>query len=208
MRAFWLVGVPVFVLFGSLAACDASPLEVNGPLLAAEPDLQFVRVSEAAPPLLDEVVTFWAVRGEERSVQIRYLQNGGYEGGLCLEFTVPAAGLLRGPDGAVFAAGDSVQITVRVLDSQRFYFEFEPAGLQFAPEHPAELRVIYRWADRDFDGDGVIDGPELGYWERFGFWRQEQPGEPWAQIETRRTESLYEAVTLVRGFTRYALASN
>jgi hypothetical protein len=208
MRASLYVTARLIALLGLVAGCDGSPLAVNGPLLAVEPDLHFVRVAEDAPPLLDTVVTFWAVRGQERSVEIRYLQNGGYEGGLCLQFTVPAAGLWREPGGSVVGMGDSVEITVRVLDTERFYFEFEPAGLKFDPAHPAKLRVNYRWADRDFDGDGMVDAAELGYWEGFGFWRQEQPGEPWAQSETRRTESMYDAVTLVSGFTRYALASN
>lgn len=62
-------------------------------------------------------------------------------------------------------------ITIRLVDPSRFMFEFEPAGLKFDPERPAELEVSYARADPDFDDDGVEDDKL-----EFDFWRQEREG--------------------------------
>src|SRR5206468_1337140 len=74
-----------------------------------------------------------------------------------LRFEVPNDGLYRKPDGTAFAAGDSIQITVTVVDTKQFRFDFQPSGLQFNPNDPARLKVEYHYADPDFNGDGSVD---------------------------------------------------
>jgi hypothetical protein len=182
------------------AACDnpASSRRVS------EDRLTFVRAADNAPPLDSLVVHVWAKAGEGRQRQIRYVKVGGYEGDICLEFKIPTDGLWKRPDGSVVQPGDSVLITITVLDPRLFNFRFEPAGLQFRSDHPAELRVSYKWANRDFNGDGVVNGADANF--GFGFWKQEVDGGDWTQIGTVKDSNVEELRANIRGFTRYAIA--
>ncbi|MBV9772744.1 MAG: hypothetical protein JO040_02265 [Gemmatimonadetes bacterium] len=174
----------------------------------AEDRLTFIRAAADAPPLSAQSVTLWAKPGATRRATISYVGVPHYQHDLCMEFTVPAGALVRRPDGTPVQAGDSVQITVRVVDAARFIFQFEPSGLRFAAGNPAKLRVSYWWADRDYNGDGVVDRLDTGISDRFGLWRQEREGEPWSRLQTSRFADVQEVTTDVPGFTRYAVASN
>lgn len=191
---------PVLALL--IAGCSDTPVEPQ-PDALPESELTFVRFSANAPPPADSVVSFWAVRGEDREIAIRLQPaEGESEGEEFLEFEVSGQSLARYPDGTAFELGDSVLITIRLVDPSRFMFEFEPAGLKFDPERPAELEVSYARADPDFDDDGVADD-EL----EFQFWRQEREGELWFRMGTVIIEDLSEVEAAIHGFTRYALAS-
>lgn len=173
------------------------------PLPDALPEsaLTFLRFAAAAPPPADTVVSFWALRGEDRGVRIRFQPEPGEdEGEEFLDFEVSGQSLFRDPDGRAFVRGDSVLITIHLVDPARFVFQFEPAGLQFDPDHPAELEVSYAHADPDVDRDGA----DL----EFGFWRQEREGDLWYRMGTVFIEDLSEVEAAIRGFTRYALASS
>lgn len=173
-----------------------------------EDQLTFIRAAADAPPLDALTVTLWARSGETRRAAIRYVGVPHYQHDLCMEFTVPSGALVRREDGTPVQPGDSVRITVRVVDAARFVFQFEPAGLRFADGNPAKLRVSYWWADRDYNGDGVVDSRDSRIAERFGLWRQEREGESWQRLRTTRFADLQEVTTDVPGFTRYAVASN
>jgi hypothetical protein len=201
----------VAVLVLSAAGCTG-PLDtdLSEPRQTSVPeeDLIFLRFAQDAPPLADTVVSFWARADRNREVEIRYLPHGDYRGGTCLYFKVPGNSLLRHPDGRLVQQGDSVLITIRIVRTTHLNFEFSPAGLQFDPNRPAELRVFYDWVDRDYNGDGRIDEEDERIHQRFGFWRQEQVGEPWSSKLTQRDANSKRARMYVTGFTRYALASN
>lgn len=190
-----------------LAACDG-----GGPTLPPpvdETELTFVRFAEGTPPLETSSVSFWAVRGRDREGVIRYAAAPGEEEGEAfLAFEVPGGSLLRRADGSAFAPGDSVRITIRVLDPALFLFEFQPAGLRFDPRSPARLKVSYREADRDYDGDGDEDGEDGDFERELSFWRQERAGTPWFRVSTLRIEDLEEVEADIAGFTRYAVAGN
>lgn len=174
-----------------------------------ESRLTFLRFAESAPPLADSVATFWAVRGSDREVEMRLAPTeDDAEGEDFLQFEVPGDALLRYPDGRAFARGDSVQITIRVVDATRFLFHFEPSGLQFDPMNPAELEVSYEYADRDFDQDGDQDEDDREVEREFGFWHQKRPGGLWTKVGTIRMEDLEEAEAEITTFSRYAMASN
>lgn len=167
-----------------------------------ESELTFVRVDPEAPPLDAYEVSFWAVQGEERQVQISYSTD--YGNGKCLLFRVPADAVMLG-----VAQGDSVRITIRVMDHAQFRFEFLPEGLRFDPEHPAQLEIRYRWADPDYDGDGDVDPRDLLLSETFSLWQKVTTSTAWQRVagaERRRDE--FEIVAPVVGFTQYALATD
>jgi hypothetical protein len=167
------------------------------------PDNQFVVVRQAAdaPALAAREATFWAKAGDNAEVRIRYTTGEN-----CLEFKIPGNGLLRRPDGTAFRRGDSIQITIRVLDPNSFKFEFQPSGLRFNPEHPAELRMRYQYANPDLNGDGRVDAADER--SRLGLWRQEADGQPWVSLGTIRDAELREVRADLQGFTKYAMASN
>lgn len=183
-----------------LGACDGGSTGSPAPV-AREDELVFIRPAANAPALVTRDTSFWVTAGDGREVRIPYVN-----GVACLEFKVPGNGLLRRPDGTAFRRGDSVRITVRLPDPGRFAFEFQPAGLRFDPDHPAELRVRYSYADRDFNGDGRVDSADQSF--DFGLWRQEAAGQPWAGLVTIRDADLQEVRATLQGFTKFAVAGN
>ncbi len=161
-----------------------------------ESQLEFVPRREGAPPLETNDTSFYAVRGEDRELQIRFAGQGGPgTGERFLELEIRRATLLRRPDGTSFAEGDSIEIRVTV-DPVLFLAEFEPSGLVFNPEEPAELEIEYDEAEDDF----------LVREREFDVWRQERPGDSWERIVSLQLEELDEIEVRLLGFTRYALA--
>lgn len=193
------------LLFVSLIAACSDPA---GPDEVDESSLTFLRFDAAALPLVTFEGSFWAVAGRNTELVLRYQpESGQHEGERFLEFKVPGNGLLRRPDGRAFANGDSVQIQVVVDNSGRFLFHFEPAGLQFDPDHPAELRVEYRRADPDLNGDGRVDSEDESFELRLDIWKQERPGLPWNRLGTVRFKDNDEVRAQITGFTGFAVAS-
>jgi len=183
-----------------LTGCDnpAQPKQVPGN------ELTFIRAAEDAPPLTANQVQVWAKAGEGRRVVISYQKVGEYGGDDCLEFKIPGDALWKRPDGTVFQKGDSILITITVVDPALFNFRFEPSGLQFRSDKPAELRVSYKWADRDFNGDGHEDNDDARF--NFGFWKQETDASDWIRTGTVKDVDLEELRADIHGFTKYAMA--
>jgi len=188
------------LLCAFLPGCDnpAEPKEVPGS------ELTFIRAAADAPPLATTQVQVWAKAGEGRRAVISYQKVGEYGGDDCLEFKIPGDALWKRPDGTLFQKGDSILITITVVDPQLFNFRFEPSGLQFRSDKPAELRVSYKWADRDFNGDGKEDNSDERF--NFGIWKQETDASDWTRIGTVKDADLEELRADIHGFTRYAIA--
>jgi hypothetical protein len=179
----------------SAVACDNST-ESDPPLIVDESQLDFVPRKGTAPALETMDTSFWAVKGQDREVEIRYQGQGGSGTGKeFLEFVVEEETLLRRPDGTPFAEGDSVEITVSI-DPQLFVVTFGPSGLQFNPNEPAKLELDYDEAEDDFL---VIEGA-------IEFWKQENLGDDWERQISVKTEELDEIEVLMTSFTRYGLA--
>ena len=182
--------------------------EATSPDVARSPEnLNFLRPDRAAPPLADTLVSFWAKRGEDREVRLRYQPRpGSTEMEEFLRLSVPAAALEQRPDGSAFAAGDSVLITVHVIDPVRMIVEFQPSGLRFSAASPARLRLDYGEADHDIDGDGDIDDHDLTLESHLSIWRQEAPGQLWYKVASAVAQDLDEVEADILGFTGYAIA--
>ena len=190
-----LGAVVVLMLVGVvLAGCDSSTEPSN---VVDESELDFVPRRVEAPLLETMDTSFWAVKGQDREVEIRYQgQDGPGTGKEFLELVIEEQTLLRRPDGTAFAEGDSIEITVTV-DPELFLVSFEPSGLEFNPEEPGKLGLDYDEAEEAFlVREGEID-----------FWRQEEPGDPWERLGSLKVEELDEIEVLLLGFTRYALAT-
>ena len=183
-----------------IASCQDSTAPV--PVSRAADQLHFIRPAPTAAALPDTAVSFWAKRGEDRELRLYY--NG--TGEEFLRFTVPAAALAQRPDGSTIAVGDSVLISVRVVDPSRLIVDFQPSGLRFSVGSPARLRFELAETDSDLNGDGVVDSVDDSLKTQLSFWRQEAPGQPWLQVASAVFTDLDEVEADVFGFTGYALA--
>jgi len=195
------------VLAGALALLLASCGENTGPAGVPHAQLNIVRQDTLAPPLLTTQATLWAKVEDGREVRLFYQgAMPGDTGEEYLRFEVPGDGLYRKPDGSPFVTGDSILITVTVLDPTRFHFEFEPTGLRFSPDHPARLKVRYFHAEHDFNGDGSKDADDTAIETVLDLWRRTGPGALWFKIGAVKFEELDELDANIFSFTEHAVA--
>lgn len=169
-------------------AVRASPAGVGGPLLS--------------PPLsLDTYSTsFWAVRGEARSVRIHYRSAAGDDSNPFLSLTITDPVFV--PGIGALAAGDSVLITVGV-DTTNLGVSLEPSGTQFGA--PSELRIWYGGAGGDLNGDGQVDATDA-YIERqlLSVWYREGES-PWSLIPAAHSLEEKSFTTGLQHFSLYFL---
>lgn len=149
-------------------------------------DVKIARAPGAGAPNLDRYeVSFWAVRGQARSVQINYRSGRGVRP--FLRFSVPRYALLRRPDGSWIRWGESVLITVTVHRT-KIRADFEPSGLEFHPWYRPWMQIWYGGADWDFNGDGVVDERDEDIrLRRLQLWLQDEPGGPWRRLPARHS---------------------
>lgn len=152
-------------------------------------------------------VSFWAVRGQSRSTAILFQDDDGDIEEL-LKFTVPSNGLLTAPDGRRYAVGDSVRITITLVDPARLLFDFQPSGLRFNPLDPAQLEIEYGDATGgDIDDDGDVDTRDAELSARLAIWLQENASSPFFRVESSRNDEVIDEIEAdVLGFTRYGIA--
>jgi hypothetical protein len=193
-----------FVTLAMAGACSNS----SGPgSPAPRATLNFVRQDSTYKPLLSTQGVFYAKVGQGRLVRLVYQGSTPTDSGAeFLRFEVPGDGLYRKPDGTPFVAGDSIQITVTVIDPKRFQFDFQPSGLQFNPSDPARLRVEYHYADPDFNGDGSVDSSDATIEGLLSLWRREPPDSLWFQMAAVKSVELEEFDADVLRFSQYAVA--
>ena len=172
-----------------------------------ESDLSFLRTADDAPPLASFGASFWAVKGEDRELRLSYRPPAGSTDSTeFLRLRIRGESLFKLPNGLALGVGDSVLITVTVIDPARMIVELQPSGLLFSREEPAELEMRYREADSDYDDDGDVDAEDDEIERRLSIWRQERIGEPWVQIGTDVRVDTDEVRADLTGFTRYAIA--
>jgi len=138
------------------------------------------------PPLsLDTYqISFWAVRGESRSVVINYQSSIDSQVHPFLQLTTTDP--QRVPGVGDLAVGDSVLVTVTV-DTSKIGVRFEPTGLLFGT--PANLKIWYGGAGGDLNGDGVVDSTDSKIEAQLlGLWYREGDTDPWTKLEA--TQSL------------------
>jgi hypothetical protein len=193
-----------FALLAAVAACSDSTSP--GDTTRNPGDLNVIRLAQTSPPLFNAVDSFYARKGEDRELRIYFQDEVGGSGEEFLRLSVAAPTLLARPDGTPFLTGDSVLITVRVVDPTQVMFDMEPSGLTFDPARPAELKIHYSHADHDFNEDGSIDTVDDQIKSSLAIWRQETPADPFVQVGSANVEDLEEIDADILGFTRYAIA--
>lgn len=184
-----------------LAGCgDSSGPDRGG---RDEADLTFVRL-QAGASLETQEASFWAVYGQDRTLLIGHA--GETLPDTALEFYVGAQSLMAWPDGRSFEDGDSVLITVRVDQADRYRFEFQPAGLVFSSTDPAVLLINYAGAGGDLNADGTVDAADANVASRLGVWKLSAPGVPWLPVPTLRLPG-DRVEAWVTSFTIFGVAS-
>ena len=200
-RAFALTVAAILV-----AATACSDSTAPGDNSRPPENLNVVRLASTSPPLFNPEESFFAKKGEDRELRIYFQDLSGGQGEEFLRLRVRDESLLSRPDGTPFAAGDSVLITVRVVDVTRILFEADPSGLTFNPSQPAELKIHYSHADHDFDEDGTIDASDDQIKSQLAIWRQATLTDPFIRLGSVNVEGLEEINADILGVSRYAIA--
>lgn len=196
------------ILAIAVAALALACGDGTGPERTKETDeLTFLRFSANAPDLAQTTVTFWAVKGQDRRGRLHYVTPlNSPDTAEFMTFRVRDESLLRRPDGTLFANGDSIQITITLLDPLTLAVNMQPSGLRFSSSEPAELKFEYEESDDDYDDDGDVDSDDASVERLISIWRQELPGQPWVRLSSRVELSLDEVEADITSFTSYALA--
>jgi len=192
----------------ALLICSAAALlSCTDSTAPGVPDAQLhvLQKDPSAPQLDSTVARVWAKVGDGREIRIGYRPPAD-TGEDFVRFEVPGDALLRKPDGSAFQPGDSIQITLTVVDPDRFLVHFEPAGLVFNPNQPARLKFHYRQANHDFNGDGVINAADTTIEHSLDLWRRESATVPWFRQGSVKFEDLDEFDANILSFTEYAIA--
>ena len=178
---------PQFTVTGAL-----SRQPVGGALLA----------SQAAGLSLDRYTgSFWAVRGEPRSVQINYLSSTGDTSSAFLRLTTTDPAYVPGVGD--LAPGDSVLITV-TIDPDNIKVSLEPTGLLFGD--PGQLQISYGGADGDLNGDGVLDDTDSRIENQLlGLWYREGTDGMWERIPAVQVLPDKSFVSALPHFSEYAV---
>jgi hypothetical protein len=190
----------VLITVAALAAC-AGDSTAPQPVTKQTTDLHFLRLSATAPQLQSTVVSFYAVNGQDREVRVRFKNGEDY-----LRFRVFANSLSQRPDGSAIANGDSVLITITIGDPTKLQADFQPAGLKFSSSNPARLQFEFGEADKDLNGDGVINATDTALIPQISTWRQETAGGEWVKVGSIVEVEINEVQADILGFTGYALA--
>ncbi len=197
------------LLIGLAAACQ--PL--TGPDAPERPGTQVPGSPVVAPldasyvPLVPGDTSFWAVKGEAKTVTLRFRSTqAGQAGDRLVEFRLSAESLYRRPNGILYEEGDSVQITIHP-DAQRMVFEFAPSGLVFDAGSPAVLHMWCTHAAADLNGDGRVDATDEQLWYQMRIWKRESDTDPWSLLPTTRSADGYELESALPGFTGFSVAS-
>jgi hypothetical protein len=176
---------------------------------AAEASLDFLHPAAGAPPLADRQVSFWAVRGQTREGQLMYRPMAGHTDSL--EFArllVFDQSLTNRPDGSPIAPGDSILITLSVIDTLRLIVDCQPAGLVFSSAAPPRFWIRYGESDPDLNHDGSVNAADTTLLNSLHVWRQEHPGDLWALLPgyVDVDPDVQGVNAEIPGFTRFAVA--
>lgn len=207
MRSYSLL-VLLAVLIG-VACSSGSGNGSGGPNDSTLPQdsLTFLRPASSAPPLADRTVSFWAVRGQNREVRLMYRPYSGQHDSVeFARFRVDNTSLVNDSAGNPIAQGDSLLITIGVIDTLHLITEFQPSGLVFNPLKPARLWFKFAECDPDLNHDGLVNAADSTLLASLRIWKQERPGDPWSLLTSQTNFSSQDVTADIPGFTRFAVA--
>ena len=199
------------VLAATVVAAGLGCSDTTGPGGGRPPaDLNILRLAQGAPPLYQDTVSFWARYDQETEGQIYFQDSQGGPGEKFLEFKVPRFALQQ-LGTTTFGPGDSLLISIKVVNPDSLLFQFQPQGLKFNALQPAELSLEYNHAgghggEGDYNDDGVVNAADTTIEGEISLWHQPVLGAAFVKIGTLVIEDLDEIEAEIPGFSRYALA--
>ncbi|HKV73676.1 MAG TPA: hypothetical protein VJN95_04090 [Gemmatimonadales bacterium] len=199
--------LPVLAGAASLLLIVLACSDNSGPDPVRPPaDLRVIRLPFSHPPLYSDTVSFVAVKGQSAEGKIYFVDDQGQPGDEYLRLQINSGSLKALPDGTPLNDGDSVRITLRVVSSDSILFQFEPSGLAFDIDHPAELTIRYSQCEGDFNDDGHVDHKDDEILGQLAIWRQPLLTDPYTRLASVRVEENEEIEADLTGFSRYAIA--
>ena len=181
----------------------------EAPVFARLPEdsLEFLSPALDAPALGVRSVRFYAVKGQDREVRLMYRPRPGeLDSAEFARFKVDKRSLVNRPDGTPLAPGDSVLITLAIVDTLRLIIDFQPSGLRFNPQRPARLWIKFWEADPDLDHDGAVTPADSMLLLSTQIWGQHRPARPWSSLPSQVDVMTQDVEARIPGFTRYAVA--
>lgn len=197
MNRFVIAALAILV-----TGCSERVTEPIQPALLGN-DLTFYRFDNAAFDQAPRQASFWAVKGESRSLVLRYADTQAE----FLRFEVGPESLSLRPDGTPIQQGDSVRISVDVDAEGLMVFRFSPSGLKFDRWSPAKLVIDRGRSNPDIDGNGWVGLGDTLLDLRAGVWKQELPLLPWLKVPSL---NLFGNIARadVHDFTGFGMAVN
>lgn len=191
-------GLAAFACAGMMIGCGMGSFDPRIQQSRVPAELNVLQL-DTTPAMLSDSAGFWAVRGEDRSVEMFYADSLGQQAERVLRFEVEDDGLEKRPDGSKFRGSDSVFIIVRITDPASLSFDFEPSGLRFKKDH-VKLTI---WYGRAANPPALVSPTDD---DPFGIWMQEQANSSFVKLKSRVNAILQEVEADVPGFSRYAVA--
>ncbi len=195
---------PVAELEGFVAKPPAPP---PPPPSSGNPQAFVLRQASSAPTLERYSASFWAVKGKDRTLEVRYTEsNSSVSNRPFLRLIVYEASLDRDTNGKRLRTGDSLLISVQI-DPATFRVDFEPSGLAFNTSKMPSLRLSYSYADLDVDRDGDVDPTDALILESAtNFYHYTTTSSPWTLQPTIRNNFERYLEMSLPGFSGYAVS--
>lgn len=169
--------------------------------------LTFLTAATGAPAIATSSIAFWAVKGQDKEAIIWYRAAAGRpDSSKLARFRVDRRSLCNRVDGTPIADGDSLRITMSVIDPVRLEVKFEPAGLMFCSGRPAKLNLWWEHTSHDYDRDGDVDTADAALEASFSIWKRETLTSPWIKVASVLRVESDEAEAELPGFTSYLVA--
>lgn len=199
---------PAAVALIALAALALlSCTDATAPDTRSLSELRLLHTQPGTPALVSTQLSFYAVKGRSADVDLFFHAAPGRTDSMkLLEFRMGPGSLDRRPDGSVIAVGDSVLITLTVVDPVRLVTDFQPSGLLFSATDRPTFRFFWDACGDDLNYDGRIDAGDDAIIQQLGIWRQEAADQPWLRLLSTVVKSTKQVSTQLSGFSGYALA--
>lgn len=178
----------------SLTAPDASLAKSGGSGGGSSTPTFLTATSDAAASM---TTSFYAKQGEDRMGEIFTDGSSGGNGDRIVRLRVRKDAQIVRPNGTKLAKGDSVLITMRVIDQTTLATDFQPSGLKFNGKQTAILTMYYGHTN-------AATTPTLE--SQLAIWVQEVTGGVWKKLSSTVSTTLDEVQSAIPGFSNYVIA--
>ena len=167
----------------------------------------FLSPDPSAPPLGAQTITFDAVQGQDTEVFMWYRKRPDRtDSSKVLRLRIKDDAQIVRPNGTPLMPGQSVSITITIVDPVRLIADFQPAGLRVLGSEVADLTMWYDERDHDFNDDGVIDAADAAIEPTLAIFRRERVTAPWVRLTSDVVIETDEVEAEISGFTNYVIA--